>query len=89
VKALEAITAPALVMAGDRDLVRDEHTVTIYHHIPNSQLVIFPNATHMVPFDDPALFNVTVERFFRTPFMKRDRINDALKSLEKMRAFPG
>ena len=56
-KALEAITAPTLVLAGDHDLIRDEHTVDIYHHIPNSQLAIFPNATHMVPFDDPALFN--------------------------------
>ncbi|MDQ3666303.1 MAG: alpha/beta hydrolase [Acidobacteriota bacterium] len=85
-KALEAITAPTLVLAGDHDIIRDEHTVDIYHHIPNSQLAIFPNATHMVPFDDPALFNAIVERFFRTPFAKRDRINDILKSLEKMRA---
>jgi pimeloyl-ACP methyl ester carboxylesterase len=51
-KALEAIAAPTLVLAGDHDLIRDEHTVTIFHHIPNSQLAIFPNATHMIPFDD-------------------------------------
>ena len=85
-KALEAITAPTLVLAGDHDIIRDEHTVAIYQHIPNSQLAIFPNATHMVPFDDPALFNATVERFFRTPFVKKDRINDLMKSFEKMRA---
>lgn len=88
-KALEAIMVPALVMACDRDIVKDEHTVAIYHSIPNSQLAIFPGATHMVPFDDPALFNTTVERFFRAPFVKRDVINDALKSLEKMRASSG
>jgi pimeloyl-ACP methyl ester carboxylesterase len=86
VKALEAITAPTLVLAGDHDVIRDEHTVERYHHIPNSQLAIFPNATHAVPFDDPALFNATVERFLRTPFVKKDRINDLLKSLEKARA---
>ena len=34
-------------------MIRDEHTLDIYHHIPNSQLGIFPNATHMIPFDDP------------------------------------
>ena len=85
-KALEAITAPTLVLAGDHDVIRDEHTVAIYHHIPNSQLAIFPNATHMMPFDDPASFNATVERFFRTPFVKKDRVNDTLKSLEKLRA---
>lgn len=85
-KALEAITAPTLVLAGDHDLIRDEHTVEIFHHIPNSQLAIFPDATHMVPFDDSASFNATVERFFRTPFVKKDRINDTLKSLGKLRA---
>jgi pimeloyl-ACP methyl ester carboxylesterase len=86
VKALEAITAPTLVLASDHDLIRDEHTVEIYRHIPNSQLAIFPNATHLIPFDDPAFFNATVERFLRTPFVMKDRINDALKSLEKLRA---
>jgi pimeloyl-ACP methyl ester carboxylesterase len=85
-KALETITAPTLVMASDHDVIRDEHTIDIYHHIPNSQLAIFPNATHMVPFDDSAIFNATVERFFHTPFVKKDRINDMLKSLEKLRA---
>ena len=61
--------------------------IEIYHHIPNSQLAIFPNATHMVPFDDPATFNATVERFLRTPFVKKDRIKDFLASvLEKMKA---
>lgn len=84
-KALEAIVAPTLIMAADHDMIRDEHTVDIYHHIPNSQLVIFPNATHMIPYDDPAAFNATVERFLRTPFVKKDRINDTLKSLEKLR----
>jgi pimeloyl-ACP methyl ester carboxylesterase len=89
VKALEAIAAPTLVLAGDHDLIRDGHTLEIYHHIPNSQLAIFPDATHMVPFDDPVLFNTTVERFFRTSFVKKDRIKDLLKSLEKLRASQG
>jgi pimeloyl-ACP methyl ester carboxylesterase len=84
-QALEAITAPTLVLAGDHDVIRDEHTVEIFQHIPNSQLGIFPNATHMIPFDDPVLFNMTVDRFFRTPFVKKDRVKDLLTSLEKMR----
>ena len=49
VKALAGITAPTLVLAGDHDLIRDEHTIAIYQQIPNSQLAILPNATHMVP----------------------------------------
>ena len=84
--ALESITAPTLILAADHDVIRDEHTVAIYRHIPNAQLVIFPNATHMIPFDDPAAFNAAVARFFRTPFVKKDRVADMFKSLEKMRA---
>jgi pimeloyl-ACP methyl ester carboxylesterase len=85
-KALETITAPTLVLAGDHDVIRDEHTLEIFHHIPNSQLCIFPNATHMVPYDDPVLFNTTVERFFCDPFVKKDRIKDLLKSFEALKA---
>ncbi len=84
-KALEAITAPTLVLAGDHDVIRDEHTLEIYHHIPNSQLCIFPDATHMIPYDEPARFNATVERFFRAPFVKKDRIKDMLKSWEELK----
>lgn len=85
-KLLNTISAPTLVMAGDHDVICDEHTVEIFHNIPNSQLVIFPNSTHMAAFDDPVLFNSTADRFFRTPFVKRDRVNDLFKSLEKLRS---
>jgi pimeloyl-ACP methyl ester carboxylesterase len=86
IKSLETIKAPTLILAADHDLIRDEHTVEIYRHIPNSQLAIFPGATHMIPFDDPAAFNATVERFLRTPFVKKNRVGDALNSLMKMRS---
>jgi pimeloyl-ACP methyl ester carboxylesterase len=81
VKELEAIAAPTLVMASEHDVVRNEHTLEIYRHIPNSQLVIFPDATHMVPLDDPALFNATVEQFFRAPSVKKDQIDGMLRSV--------
>jgi len=84
--ALEAITAPTLVLASDHDLIRDEHTLEIFHHVPNSQLCVFPDATHMVPYDNPALFNAAVDRFFRTPFAGKDRIKDFLASYESMTA---
>ncbi|MEO8097120.1 MAG: alpha/beta hydrolase [Acidobacteriota bacterium] len=84
--ALEAITAPTLVLAGDHDAILDEHTLDIYHHLPNSQLCIFPDATHGIPVDNPALFNSTVDRFFRTRFVKKDRIQDLLKTLETLKA---
>lgn len=83
---LEAITAPTLVLAADHDLILDAHTLEIYHHIPNGELCIFPNATHAIPYDDPELFDSTVDHFFRTPFVRKDRIKDAMKSFEAQKA---
>jgi pimeloyl-ACP methyl ester carboxylesterase len=83
---LAKVSAPTLVLAGDHDLIRTEHIVEIYTHLPNAQLAIFPDSTHLVPFDNPELFNSTVERFLTTPFVKIDRIPDTMKSLEKLQA---
>ncbi len=40
----------------------------------------------MIPYDDPNRFDATVERFFRTPFVKKDRVKDFLKSYEALKA---
>jgi pimeloyl-ACP methyl ester carboxylesterase len=85
---LEKITAPALILAGDHDMISDEHTLDIFHHIPNAQLQIFANATHAIPFDDPDRFNLVVATFLREPFVKIDRLGDTMKSLEKLRTAP-
>ena len=65
---LETIEAPTLIMVGDHDVIRPEHAVEIYEHLPNGALKILRNAGHTAPQDDPARFNRTVERFFRKPF---------------------
>jgi pimeloyl-ACP methyl ester carboxylesterase len=82
---LEKITVPALILASDHDMISDEHTLDIFHHIPNAQLQIFANATHMIPFDDPDRFNSVVATFLQKPFVKIDRLGDTMKSLEKLR----
>jgi len=69
---LARIQIPVLVIAGDRDVIRDEHTLMIFHALPKSQLAIFPGATHMLPADDPARFNRTVLEFFAKPFSMPD-----------------
>lgn len=81
---LERITAPTLILTGDHDVIRIEHLVDMFNHLQNAQLGIFPNSTHMVPFDDPQLFNTTVERFLSTPFEKRDRIADLMTSYQRL-----
>jgi hypothetical protein len=47
---------------------------------------VLPNNTHMLPYDDPELFNATVQRFLDTPFVKKDRINDMMASGMKLSA---
>lgn len=85
---LEKITAPALILASDHDMISDEHTLDIFHHIPNAQLQIFANAMHTIPFDDPDRFNFVVATFLQKPFVKIDRLGDTMKSLEKLRTAP-
>jgi len=45
---------------------------------------VFPNSTHLVPYDDPQTFNDAVERFLSTPFKPKHRISDTMASFEKM-----
>jgi pimeloyl-ACP methyl ester carboxylesterase len=69
---LATIQIPTLVMAADRDVIRDEHTLSIFHAIQKSQLAIFPGATHMIPAQHPSRFNSTVLDFFDKPFAMPD-----------------
>ena len=61
---LQAIHCPVLVMAGEKDVIREEHTRQIAAHIPGSQLMIFQGGTHHFPEENPAEFNRTVIQFF-------------------------
>ena len=81
---LKVITAPILILSGDHDVIRLDHTIAIYEAQPNAQLAVFPNSTHLAPFDEPQLFNTTVERFLTTPFKKRDRMLDTMASFERL-----
>ncbi|MGC4054725.1 MAG: alpha/beta hydrolase [Paludibaculum sp.] len=83
---LGKIAVPTLILASDHDMIADEHTLDIFHHIQNAQLQIFANATHMIPFDDPDRFNSAIAAFLQKPFVKIDRLGDTMKSLEKLRS---
>jgi pimeloyl-ACP methyl ester carboxylesterase len=64
---LRAIQSPVLITLGDRDGIRVEHAVEMYRLIPNSQLAIFPNATHFLIFQDPDKLLGTVATFLEAP----------------------
>lgn len=61
---LNKIQCPSLIIAGDNDLIKTEHTVKIAESIPKGQLAIIPNANHYVPEEKPELFNELVIDFF-------------------------
>jgi len=69
---LHTIKAPVLVMAGDRDVIRPEHTLKIFQNIPNSQLFIVPGATHGACWENEEMFLKTLNDFFIKPFKMPD-----------------
>ena len=60
---LKQIHCPVLVMAGDHDIIKPEHTLKIFQAIPSAELCIFPDSNHGVCQQHPDLFNEIVLRF--------------------------
>jgi pimeloyl-ACP methyl ester carboxylesterase len=45
-KLLATITQPVLVISGDRDAITLEHTLKIFHALPNAELCVLPGTDH-------------------------------------------
>jgi pimeloyl-ACP methyl ester carboxylesterase len=63
---LAGIRASTLVVSGDDDMVRLEHTIELYRAIPDSQLAILPGTSHALMFEKPELLNSTVLDFLNS-----------------------
>jgi pimeloyl-ACP methyl ester carboxylesterase len=61
---LAAVTAPTLVVQGDRDEVTVEHSAAVVAALADARLAVLPG-THALPIELPALFNPLVETFLR------------------------
>jgi len=59
---LSAITAKTLVIAGTKDMIKKNHTLTIAENIPNSELV-FVKGNHFIAASNPIDFNRAVKKF--------------------------
>ena len=57
VEDLSRIDAPTLVLVGDDDMVRHEHTLSLFRAIPNSELAVVPGASHGVVMEKPEIVN--------------------------------
>lgn len=63
IEQLHAIRVPVLVVAGEHDVVRPEHTRAMARSIPGARLWIVPGASHSVMFERPAEVNRAVLEF--------------------------
>lgn len=69
---LAGIRAATLLVAGDKDVIRAAHSQEMFERIPRCHLFIAPGATHMMPAQDPEMFNRIAERFLKQPFRRPD-----------------
>lgn len=62
---LNTIDIPVLVLAGENDVIVDEHTKLIANSLSNSELYIFPDQGHYAPTECPEDFNNVVIQFLQ------------------------
>ncbi|MEO7210984.1 MAG: alpha/beta hydrolase, partial [Chitinophagaceae bacterium] len=67
---LAKIKCPVLVIGGDHDVIRTEHTMLIAQSIPKSYLWILPASGHSTPIVYKDMFNEVVGDFFKKPYRK-------------------
>ena len=65
---LKQVLCPTLVIGGDHDVIKEEHTMLIYKSIPKAYLWILPASGHSTPIVYKEDFNRVVERFFGNPY---------------------
>lgn len=63
---LQSIQCPALIMAGDHDVISETHTRLIAQNISKSTLWIVPNSGHATLAEHKDEFNEKVDSFFRS-----------------------
>lgn len=62
---LKHIKIPVLVIAGERDIIKERHTRGIAKSIAGAELIIANNESHNFPTENPGRFNKYVLDFLR------------------------
>ena len=70
---LRKIQCPSLIIGGDHDVIKEEHTMQIYKNIPKAYLWILPNSGHSTPVVYRDDFNKVVGEFFEKPYRKIEK----------------
>jgi pimeloyl-ACP methyl ester carboxylesterase len=58
------VTAPTLVLQGDRDAVTVEHSAAVAAALPDARLAVLPG-THALPLELPGVVNALLIEFLR------------------------
>jgi pimeloyl-ACP methyl ester carboxylesterase len=61
---LASMTAPTLVLQGDRDAVTVEHSAAVAAAVADGRLAVLPG-THMLPIESPSVVNPLLVQFLR------------------------
>ena len=80
---LQKIKSSVLVMAGDRDAIRNRHTLEIFENIPKAMLCILPGSTHFVYEDRKKWFTEILYDFFDNPPRLETTAEMMLKAFKK------
>jgi pimeloyl-ACP methyl ester carboxylesterase len=70
---LQTIKCPSLIIGGDHDVIKEEHTMLIFKNIRQAYLWILPNSGHSTPIVYKDEFNKTVDVFFSKPYRKIEK----------------
>jgi len=63
---LDRVRVPALLVAGERDLVSSRDAMdAVARRVPGAETFLVRAATHFMPLEFPELLNLRVEKFFR------------------------
>lgn len=62
---LARIEAPTLVMSGDRDTIRVDHSLLIAASIPGAELCIVPGSSHALIAERPELISTIIREFLQ------------------------
>lgn len=62
---LSGIDVPVLIVRGDRDMIRLEHSIGIYRSLKKGQLCVYPNTSHEMPDEKGLILSKIAIDFFR------------------------
>jgi pimeloyl-ACP methyl ester carboxylesterase len=76
---LKKVQVPVMLMVGDRDAVKMEHTMKIFNALPQSNLCVFPGTSHFIDYEKPEQLIFWIKKF-KEPF----KASSTIKIAEQM-----